>query len=181
MPLIGIDVETTGFSPKTAGVIQVGIAWRASHGRVCTWSEYCNPGRKYFANNRAYWAMRFNKISMETVESARSSKNVAKELLERISVIELEMESPAVFKAYNSSFDQGFLSQKPWMLPAHKWGDCVMRDAAQKLVNKKRMKLSEAMRLLEIQWPGRAHDAMHDAHAALLVHEKLREKQPSPA
>ncbi len=178
MPCVAIDVETTGlghagYPPREDAVLQIGLAWREK-GRVGTWSEFCNPGEKFIANNRAKIALQINGISPEVVRSSRPAKTVAQEFRSKVDEIEDSTGSPAEFLAYNKAFDSGFLNQKPWEVPAHKWGDCVMQAAASKLVAGKRLKLERAMQMLEIQWPGkRAHDAAFDAHAALLVHEKI--------
>lgn len=180
MTVVAIDIETTGlghrnYPPREDAVIQVGIAWKEGN-CVKIWSEYCNPGSEFFANGRADAALRINKITLETINNAKPASKVAFELSEKIEEIENSAKENIVFKAYNRFFDEGFLKQKPWEVPAFKWGECIMKQAASQLTGKDKLKLETAMQLLEIPWPkGRAHDAATDAHAALLVHEKINE------
>ncbi len=180
MTVIAIDVETTGlghvnYPPREDGVIQLGMAWRDGE-QVFTWSEYCNPGLKYLANNRASYALAVNKISEETIRRAKSAKIIAKAFWKKVADIESSSGEQTEFRAYNNAFDQGFLNKNPWSVPDEKWGGCIMRQAALRLIGGQRLKLARAAQMLEITWPGdSAHDAAIDAHAALLVHEKLRQ------
>lgn len=172
-----VDVETTGLGhvaspPREDAVLQVGMAWREK-GLVKTWSDYCNPGRKFISNGRAEDALGINGISLQTIERSRAASAVAKDFWERVEAIE-QTAGEVTFLAYNRSFDEGFLNQKPWSVPRGKWGDCIMRTAAYHLTGNSRLKLQRAMQMFSIPWPGtRGHDAAFDAHAALLVHEKI--------
>ena len=178
MNTIAIDVETTGLghmtrTPREDAVLQVGIAWR-ENGKVRTWSDYCNPGKEYFSNGRADEALRINCISYETIQNAEPAKTVAKKFWNQVKEIEESLGQTGEFRAYNRAFDQGFLESRPWKIPAHKWGGCIMQAAASYLIDGDRLGLQRAMQMLEIPWPGKsAHDAASDAHAALLVHEKI--------
>jgi len=173
-----VDVETTGlghaaFPPRADGVVQVGMAWREKS-KVKSWSDYCNPGKEFLADGRADEALSINKIPMAVIHKSRLAKAVAEDFRLQVKVIEDRTDEDASFLAYNRSFDEGFLSKAPWSVPRDKWGPCVMKAAAYHLTGYSRLGLGRAMQMLEIPWPGkRAHDAALDAHAALLVHEKI--------
>lgn len=176
---IAIDVETTGlghkaYPPRADAVLQVGMAWRAN-GKVKTWSSYCNPGEKFLENGRADQALRINGISEETVLAAKPVDEVAGMLWKRVYKLDALAGRPALFRAYNRAFDEGFLGSHPWNVPSGRWGDCVMLDAAKRL-GCNWLKLGKALEALGIEPPKkRLHDAAADAHAALLVHEKIIE------
>ncbi len=178
MTCVVVDVETTGlghagFPPRADGVVQVGIAWRQD-GDVSTWSAYCNPGDGLLAGDRAFEALRINRIPIESIRKSLPVQAVAKDFWKQVDAVEAESGEAAEFLAYNRSFDEGFLKKEPWSVPSHKWGACVMKRAAAHLTGGSRLKLARAMQLLAIPWPGgHSHDAAIDAHAALLVNEKI--------
>lgn len=178
MAFVAVDVETTGlghanFPPRDDGVLQVGMAWREKRA-VKTWSAFCNPGEKFLANGWADAALQINRIPLGVIRSSRPAKAVARHFWEKVKEVEASTGGRARFIAYNRSFDEGFLSKKPWAVPKHRWGDCIMRAAAGNLIGAGRLKLERAMQLLQIPRPSaRLHDAAADAHAALLVAEKM--------
>ncbi|MBI5035927.1 hypothetical protein HZC09_01160 [Candidatus Micrarchaeota archaeon] len=177
MPVVVIDAETTGLGhhskpPRPDAVVQVGMAYRAN-GRVRRWSTYCNPGAQYFAGGRADEALRVNGISLETIMSSPSVGEAAESLGRQLRNVR-PLADAIEFRSFNKSFDLPFLSGDPWNLEQCTWGDCIMLDAQKHLRWYKWPKLSEAAEALGIEWPdGPAHDAAVDAHAALLVHEKV--------
>ena len=177
MPLIVLDVETTGlghksYPPRLDAVVQIGMAWRAADGEVKTWSQYCHPGDQYPRGGRAQAALDINGITADILQAAQPAAFVAEQFWNQI--FRFESQGDLVqFRAYNKAFDAPFLAADPWNVPDERWGDCIMLDAANKL-NARWLKLQKATATLQIDWPdGKAHDAATDAHAALLVHEKI--------
>ena len=176
MTLIVVDVETTGlghcgYPKRQDGVVQMGMAWRDPVG-IQRWSSYCNPGEEYFIGGRADEAFRINGLSVEHVQKAKPAHHIAKAFWDKVKQID-PTEKKACFKSYNRKFDQPFLDAEPWNIPDERWGDCIMLDAAAKL-NARWLKLQKAAASFQIPWPdGKAHDAAVDAHAALLIHEKM--------
>lgn len=177
MPLIVIDVETTGLGhkscpPRPDAVVQVGMAWREANG-VKTWSQYCHPGEQYLKSGRAQAALDVNGITPEILQAAQPAAFVAEQFWQK--VFQIESSGDAVqFRAYNKAFDAPFLAAEPWRVPENRWGDCIMLDAQSHLQSFRWPKLDAAVRSMGIDWPkGPAHDAAVDAHAALLVHEKM--------
>ncbi len=178
MPIVVIDTETTGKGhkdnpPRVDAVVQVGIAWRGSDMKVKTWSEICNPGVQYYTNGRADGAFKVNGLSIDKIRKAKSAKQVAGKLHAQLEKIEFALNGPIEFRAYNKDFDQGFLSKTPWGIPEQKWGPCIM-EATKMHLQKRWVNLKDATLLLGIDSSGlHMHDAAHDAHAALLIHEKI--------
>jgi len=177
LTLIVVDVETTGlghagYPQRADGVVQVGMAWRHPKNGIQRWSAYCNPGEHYYADGRAEGAFRVNGRTEEDVRMAQPVHDVAQQFWTKVAQIDPSGRK-AAFKSYNRKFDQPFLEPDPWNLPDERWGDCIMLDAASKL-NARWLKLEKATSAFQIPWPeGKAHDAAVDAHAALLVHEKM--------
>ncbi len=178
MPNVFIDVETTGFGhtarpPREDAVIQVGLAWRDSENNVRTWSRYCNPGLRYFENGRAFSALKVNGITQDVLASAPGVDAVAGDFWKTVYGLEASGDM-ARFFSYNVAFDAPFLPAKPRNVTAHRFGEGVMLKAQDFLDYHKWPKLEEAVRVLGLMWPpGRAHDAAVDAHAALLIHERI--------
>lgn len=177
MTLIVLDVETTGlghagYPSRADGVVQIGMAWRADEG-IQRWSAHCNPGEAYYVDGRAEGAFRVNGLNEQFVRQAQASTDVAQAFWDQVAKID-PTGRKACFKSYNRKFDQPFLTPDPWNIPDERWGDCIMLDAARKLNGYDRIGLKKAMAGFGIQWPeGKAHDAAVDAHAALLIHEKM--------
>ncbi|MDP2717625.1 MAG: exonuclease domain-containing protein [Candidatus Micrarchaeota archaeon] len=178
MSIVAIDVETTGFGhagrvARPDAVIQVGMAWRDEKGDVQRWSSYCNPGTHFLENGRAESALKVNGISEQTVLAALPAEKVAASFWDTVFGLDAKGD-PVEFRAFNRAFDSVFLSAEPWRIPAQRWGACIMLDAQARLQSYKWPKLDEAVVRLGLAWPdGPAHDAAVDAHAALLVHEKI--------
>ncbi|GEM_PF-4360778 len=178
MPLIVLDVETTGlghksYPPRDDAVVQIGMAWRAAEGAVKTWSQYCHPGEQYLHGGRAQAALNINGISADILNTAQPAQSVAEQFWNQVFRIEAQGDL-VQFRAYNKAFDAPFLASDPWNVPDERWGDCIMLDAKDHLQTSRWPKLDAAVRSMGLEWPtGKAHDAAVDAHAALLVHEKI--------
>ena len=182
LPLtVVLDTETTGLDPEGHGVVQVAFAYRDPATRaVATWSDVADPGERFYANGRAARAFRINGLSVERVAAARKAPEVAADLrgrLRRLAVLHGGVD----LRAYGADFDPPFLAAAPWRLLGP-WGPCLMREAAHALDPRGTWpKLVDACARLGIAYPGRAHDAASDAHAALLVHEAIAAPRPPPA
>lgn len=169
-----VDTETTGLDPRLDGIVQVGLAYRdPSSGSVQTWGEICHPGEAHLAGTRWVEAFRINGMTIEKVKAARPSVDVAKTL--RATLLDISARHGSIqLHAFNVEFDRAFLRNPPWQLTSA-WGPCIMRLAHQKLNPTGRWPtLHAACSRLGVPAVGdRAHDAMQDAHAALLVLERL--------
>jgi DNA polymerase III epsilon subunit-like protein len=182
MPLtVAVDTETTGLGHVHArpdGVVQVGLAWRdPSSGRVETWRAPCDPGAAFYADGRAAGAFRVNGMSPELVATFPPAARVAAMLRGRLRALEIR-HGPLDLRAYNLDFDRPFLEAAPWSIPGP-WGPCLLREAQARLG--RRPRLVDALAAFGIDHPGEAHDAGADAHAALLLHEAMRQPQAVPA
>lgn len=176
--VVAIDTETTGLGhnaePKRDdAVIQVGIAWRDTKGKLITWGSLCLPDPKYLLNGRAARALEVNKLKLKDILAAPKDKVVANTLktkLKNIGKVEL--------RAYNVSFDAPFLSKKPWNIPKAAWGPCIMRSVSKHFeLGYGNMKLEEALDKLELKKPkGNFHNAETDAVTALLIDEALNKR-----
>lgn len=98
-PLVFIDLETTGTSPRTSRVIEIGLV-RVEEGRVS--AEYrtlVNPGELV-----PEFITSLTGITSAMVASAPSFDEIALTLMEYL--------DGALFIAHNASFDYGFLSEE---------------------------------------------------------------------
>lgn len=182
MPTVVVDVETTGLGhhgkPKRLdAVIQIGLAWR-ENGAINTWSSLANPGPQFLADGRADAALSINHISMQAIQDAPPIHAVAHAFWNKVYALEAQGDMVS-FRSFNRAFDAAFLAQDPWNVPDQRWQDCIMLSAQNHFGFYKWPKLQEATNRLGISWPdGPAHDAAVDAHAALLVHEKITAANP---
>lgn len=177
--IVVVDTETTGLGhnarpPRPDGVVQVGYAWRTPRGKIVRWDAVCNPGKSYLSGGRADQALWVNKLRLDDILSAPSAKAVAAELRDHLDSIREASGRELEIRSYNRSFDEPFLSARPWSVPSELWGPCLMQAAQDHLGLSRWPKLHIAMSYLGIMPPsGRSHTAAVDAHAALLVHERM--------
>lgn len=174
--VVVVDTETTGFGhtarpPRDDAIIQVGLAYRAEDGRIRTWNEYCNPGPAYLRPGWADRALEVNGLTREQILSAAPAVEAASHLRMKLGLIRTELRKPIQLRAYNRDFDQPFLAAAPWAIPPKMWGPCIMVETTKHLDGEdaRWVGLNMAMLRLNLAWPGPAHRADIDAHAALLV------------
>jgi DNA polymerase III epsilon subunit-like protein len=175
LPIV-VDTETTGLgqaAEREDAIVEVAFAWRdPASGAVRTWARLCNPGERHLAGGRADRALGISQIRIEDVRAAPDAREVAVEMRRELRA--LARAPGATLLAYNVAFDAPFLAQAPWHLHGP-WGPCLKLAAHRALdPGGKWPRLLEACRMLGIAYPGAAHRAVHDAHAALLVHEALQ-------
>jgi DNA polymerase III epsilon subunit-like protein len=179
---IAVDAETTGLGQSRGrddAIIEIAFAHRdPATGAVRTWSRLCNPGEKYLTDGYADEALEINGIGLEEVRSAAPAQSVAAELRRELRALARRAEIRLL--AFNADFDRPFLAAPPWHILGP-WGECVMREAHAALAPYgKRPRLVDACKALQVTFPGSAHRAAHDAHAALLVHEALQARHVAP-
>lgn len=184
---VAIDTETTGKGhhekpPRRDAILQVGLAYRNPGGQVVTWFECCNPGPEYLKPGFADEALRVNELTRDQILKSPPPKEVADRLRAKLQEIAKEVGVPLQLLAYNRDFDQPFLTVKPWEVPSDLWGPCVMLSATEYLdgPDARWVGLAKAMQRLRIDWPGRAHNAATDSHAALLVWEEINKSPAGP-
>jgi hypothetical protein len=183
MPIIvAIDTETTGLGhrlepPQDDAIIQVGIAWRDTSGKLSTWGSLCLPDKKYFANGRADRALEVNKLGINDILKAKTDIIVARDLRVKLTEIKTKHRKEVELRAYNLKFDEPFLRKKPWNIPTSIWGPCIMRSTSNYFrLGMANLKLADALDKLGIKKPkGNLHNAETDATAALLINERLNE------
>lgn len=178
LPVV-VDVETTGLDSQVDGVVQIGFAWRGRDGKIRTRGWLCNPGEQYYADGRADIAFQINGLSPEIVSAAEPISKVALRVKWLLAALKAHYGSIRIY-AYNSSFDNGFLSLSPWTLGREAWGRCLMFWAIDVWnPGGKWLKLVEAVTFLIEPIPAeireRAHGAPQDAYMALRVLEELQE------
>jgi hypothetical protein len=177
--VVVVDTETTGLGhnarpPRPDGVVQIGYAWRTPRGKIVRWAALCNPGKPYLSGGRATEALWVNGLQLPTILAAPSSKTIAAEFRAHLDNIRDESGCELDVRSYNRSFDEPFLSARPWVIPSQMWGPCLMQAAQDHLGLSRWPKLHVALNLLGIMPPdGRSHTADVDAHAALLIHERI--------
>jgi hypothetical protein len=141
---------------------------------VVRWAALCNPGTSYLSAGRASEALSVNRLRLADILAAPSARAVASEFREHLDGIRDETGHEVEIRSYNRSFDEPFLSAKPWSIRSDRWGPCLMQAAQHHLGLNRWPKLHVALDYLGIMPPaGRSHTAAVDAHAALLVHERI--------
>lgn len=177
--IAAVDTETTGLGhndrlPRDDGVVQVGYAWRNGSGKVIRWHATCNPGAEYLRGGRANDALRVNGLRIETILASPPARTVAVDFRQRLDDISRQSGRELELRSFNRAFDEPFLRARPWNIPSHLWGPCLMQAAQDHLGYWKWPKLHEAVNLLGIEPPdGRSHTAAVDSHSALLIYEAL--------
>ena len=182
--IVVVDTETTGFGhvarpPREDAIVQIGLAYRASDGRIRTWSEYCNPGPAFMRPGWSDAAFEKTRISRSQILNSPPAAKVATNLRSRLKAIQDEFRRPLQLRAYNRDFDQPFLAAAPWSIPPSLWGPCIMIETTRHLDGQdaRWVGLNTAMLRLNLEWPGPAHRADTDAQAALLVLEAISQGQ----
>jgi len=179
IPVI-VDVETTGFSPEHAQVIQIAAIAICKRGHE-EFNSYANPGAQHTFGQSAESAMEFNGITRGQVASAPSTDEVSYKFKEWIRMLEDRECDVVQYFAYNYQFDMRFLIKEPWCLDDSRWSaEDLMEMARQLLCNSdvgyatpnKPPKLSEAKAALDLRVPGMAHDALHDVRVSVLIFEE---------
>jgi len=95
-PLVFVDIETTGFSPASSRVLEVGVVRVEDRRVVDTFQTLIHPRAPI-----AYPITRLTGITNQMVAQAPPFEHIALELGRRL--------SGAVFVAHNVSFDYGFI------------------------------------------------------------------------
>ncbi len=177
IPII-IDTETLGFSPPHGHVIQIAaIALCPDEPRE--YEAYCNPGQDHLYGDMADSSFEYNGIDRDIILQASDSSVIAFQFNLWIQKLIKEFADNPVFYAYNYQFDMRFLIVEPWNLALEHWAeDDVMEMARILLCNSERgymtpnksPKLTEAVHGLDIQMPGRHHDALNDVRATAEVY-----------
>src|SRR5579885_116451 len=94
-PVVFVDLETTGASPASARIIEIGIVAAAGGRLEREWSTLVNPGAPIPRT-----IQHFTGITDEMVRAAPCFGDVAEEVLELL--------AGRVFVAHNARFDHGF-------------------------------------------------------------------------
>jgi DNA polymerase-3 subunit epsilon len=98
-PVVFVDLETTGASPASARIIEVGLVTAAGGALEREWSTLVNPGASIPRT-----IQHFTGITDEMVRDAPYFEDVADVLLEQL--------AGRVFVAHNARFDHGFLRRE---------------------------------------------------------------------
>lgn len=183
MHYIFIDIETTGLGKRNGrddAIYEVGAVAIKEGGLRRHFAWLCNPGKEYFANDRAAGAMKNSHKTTKQILRATPIEEVAKNFREWLSRL-----APSILFFYNREFDTGFLFESPWninTIDGLEYGKCVMIHAAEFLgeqgknvwsdyfENWKYMKLIDAAIALDIDVDEKKfHGALYDADIAAKV------------
>ncbi|HEY2590689.1 MAG TPA: exonuclease domain-containing protein [Steroidobacteraceae bacterium] len=98
-PVVFVDLETTGASPASARIIEVGLVVASGGALEREWSTLVNPGAPIPRT-----IQHFTGITDEMVREAPYFEDIADQVLEHL--------SGRVFVAHNARFDHGFLRRE---------------------------------------------------------------------
>ncbi len=177
-PLVIVDVETTGFG-STSEVIEIGAVCIDEYGR--TRSEFGALIRhQNELDGNAYRALRINNIKEEDLLKAASLDTIRNRFIDWWNGLPKENGLLAV--AFNQPFDSRRLAEIGIHLP---WGECLMKMTKDVMTaqgkpplnaNGKRkgsVRLEEACKFLDLEYPENAHRALEDCRVSALVACKL--------
>ena len=94
-----VDVETTGLSPRSCGIIEIGLVKVSGLKIVDTYSSFINPGKDI-----PYFITQLTGITNEDVYDAPFFEDIADEITEFI--------GDDILTAHNLSFDSSFLKKE---------------------------------------------------------------------
>lgn len=159
---ISIDLETTGLNPKWDRIIEIG-ALKVQEGRITDrFSVFVNPGRKLEER-----IIELTGIRDEDLADAPYVEDVLEDLLAFLEDLPL--------LGHSILFDYSFLKKAATdrKIPFEKDGIDTLKIARKYLADLEHRNLDYLCRYYQI--PHRAHRALEDAEATLLLYQKLRE------
>lgn len=168
-PFVVVDLETTGFDGYRERIVQIGIVNEAGDPLMDT---LVNPGVS-IPNSPIHG------VTDAMVVNAPSFADLYPALVGCLS------SKPVL--AYNWAFDGSFIlgNCKQYKLPPPRWthADCIMElfarfygDWNPRYKSYRWQKLSTAVSLFDLEFPGRSHSALADAQMALAVLKKMAER-----
>lgn len=101
---IALDIETTGLSPETAQIIEIGAVVVVEGKETARFSKLINPGVKLPER-----IVELTNITDEMVAFAESERTVMREFLAFLRSFEGEMEGSDIILGHNIGFDFSFL------------------------------------------------------------------------
>ena len=183
MKQIFIDVETTGLSPETSGLVQVAGAIVIDDKLQESFNYFMRPPSDKACDKRA---LEVTGMTIEKIKSFAPSSDIFNQFKKTLLkyVDPYDKTDKLYFLAYNSPFDTQFIRQ--WFLDNGEkyfgsmfWTPdiCVMRMAAQavkefrhKFIN---FKLATVCKKLQIESKGNLHDALVDIELTMELYKKL--------
>lgn len=162
MPVIVLDVETTGFTKRDL-VIELGAVMLTADGKeLGHFGSLVRPGRPI--NDRMRGALAINGIPEELLATSPGAPAVWEAFLQWAS-----LHAPVEqVLAFNMSFDKRLMAGTFPGAEHLPWGECIMRRASLRINgNRKSMKLEAAAEALGVVLPlGQQHRAVTDAVVA---------------
>jgi DNA polymerase III epsilon subunit-like protein len=178
-----LDVESTGFDPNVAGIVEVGGVVFENGAEVAQFSELCRPHESCLVGPKVDEALAFSGITRAEIAAARSADVVSVDFgtwLQRW----ISDDKP---HSFNVGFDSRFLACEPWMIRRELWGECIMLAAAEvmgpmgvlSLFKNGRYKWPKLVEASEFFGVGTGHGGRALAHArtAALVYEEILKRR----
>jgi DNA polymerase III epsilon subunit-like protein len=183
MRRITLDVESTGFDPSVAGIVEVGGVVFENGAEVAQFSELCRPHESCLVGPKVDEALAVSGITRAEIAAARSSDVVREELSRWLT----KWHSDDKLHSFNVAFDRRFLACEPWMIYPTAWGECIMEAAAEvmgpmgvlSLFKNGRYKWPKLVEASEFFGVGTGHGGRALAHArtAALVYEEILKRR----
>jgi DNA polymerase III epsilon subunit-like protein len=165
-PILSVDIETTGFSPDSAHVIEIGACLVVGGQVRRPVGVLVRPPRERDLHTAgARTAQQVHGLSPEQVwAEGLPLEEAAARMSAYLRRIE-ERYGPPELVAWGASFEKRFLSRSPWGLGS--WS-CLLKQARQAFPEVSSHRLELLSRALGVD-PGRSHRAMDDARTAAEV------------
>jgi DNA polymerase III epsilon subunit-like protein len=149
--LFVVDLETSGFEPESAGVVELAAVAVRDGALVGEFSSLVYPGAEFLCTDKQLESLSISGITVEELEAARDRGCTPERVRARFRLWMLERAlegqwagtwpgtlsglGPHRITSYNLPFDSKFLRAEPWRLdvtegfPAVEWAPCVMQRA----------------------------------------------------
>lgn len=167
MSLVCLDLETTGFKPHSAGIVEIG-AVLVRDGVIVGegFSTLAWPGYEMVSGDGHWKALEKNQVPLDQLKDAPRVADAMEQLARWLDVGD---GGRVAVTSFNVAFDRPFLeAAAPWACELLDWQECLMQRAQRHLGLARSPSLARACEMLGIARDGE-HRALADAQAAARI------------